>query len=249
MKITVARYIANFFVEHGLKNNFTVTGGGAMFLNDALGHHPEIISTYHHHEQAAAIAAEGFARLTNKPAIVCVTTGPGGTNALTGVLGAWLDSIPMIVISEQVKFSTTIASTDVPLRQLGDQEFNIVDAVRAMTKYAEMIVEPTEIRRCLEQMLYSATHGPDQCAIGYSRDRRIKTVRAVKGAPRGRTTDLRRNIDADNPRADQTIETTGDLRGQRDQIVGRARKIFAADRSIENPRRYVVGRARSDVGR
>ncbi len=159
MKTTVAKYIADFFVKHGIKNNFTVTGGGAMFLNDALGHHPEMISTYHHHEQAAAIAAEGFARLTNRPALVCVTTGPGGTNALTGVLGAWLDSIPMLVISGQVKFSTTIASTDVPLRQLGDQEFNIVDAVRSMTKFAEMIVEPTEIRRCLEQMLYLATHG------------------------------------------------------------------------------------------
>ncbi len=159
MKTTVAKYIADFFAEHGIKNNFTVTGGGAMFLNDALGHHPDIVSTYHHHEQAAAIAAEGFARLTNTPAIVCVTTGPGGTNALTGVLGAWLDSIPMIVISGQVKFSTTIASTDVPLRQLGDQEFNIVDAARTMTKYAEMIIEPTRIKYCLEKMLYLATHG------------------------------------------------------------------------------------------
>ena len=159
MKTTVAKYIANFFVEHGIKNNFMVTGGGAMFLNDALGHHPDIITTYHHHEQAAAIAAEGFARLNNKPALVCVTTGPGGTNALTGVLGAWLDSIPMLVISGQVKYLTTIASTDVPLRQLGDQEFNIVDAAKTMTKFAEMIVEPNEIRRCLEQMLYLATHG------------------------------------------------------------------------------------------
>ena len=130
-----------------------------MFLNNAFGHHPDIVNTYNHHEQAAAMAAEGFARLTNKPAIVCVTTGPGGTNALTGVLGAWLDSIPMIVISGQVKFSTTIASTDVPLRQLGDQEFNIIDVAKTMTKFAEMIVEPTEIKRCLEQMLYLATHG------------------------------------------------------------------------------------------
>ena len=159
MKTTVANYIADFFAERGIKHNFTVTGGGAMFLNNAFGHHPDIINTYNHHEQAAAIAAEGFARLTNKPAIVCVTTGPGGTNALTGVLGAWLDSIPMIVISGQVKFSTTIASTDVPLRQLGDQEFNIIDVAKTMTKFAEMIVEPTEIRRCLEQMIYLATHG------------------------------------------------------------------------------------------
>ena len=159
MKITVAKYIADFFISHGINHNFSVTGGGAMYLNDALGHHPEIISTYHHHEQACAIAAEGYARVTGKPACVCVTTGPGGTNALTGVLGAWLDSIPMLVISGQVKFSTTIHSTDVPLRQLGDQEYNIVDSVKYMTKYAHMITEPNEIRFHLEKMLYLATHG------------------------------------------------------------------------------------------
>ena len=159
MKTTVAKYIADFLVSHGINYNFTLTGGGAMFLNDALGHHPDIISVYNHHEQACAIAAEGYARLTGKPACVCVTTGPGGTNALTGVLGAWLDSIPMIVISGQVKFITTISSTNVPLRQLGDQEYNIVDSVKPMTKYAHMITEPKEIRFHLEKMLYLATHG------------------------------------------------------------------------------------------
>ena len=130
-----------------------------MFLNEAFGHHRKIVNIYHHHEQAAAIAAEGYARLTGKPACVCVTTGPGGVNALTGVLGAWLDSIPMIVISGQVKFSTTISSTNLPLRQLGDQEYNIVDSVRYMTKYAHMITEPCEIRFHLEKMLYLATKG------------------------------------------------------------------------------------------
>ena len=159
MKTTVAKYIADFLVSRGINHNFTLTGGGAMFLNDALGHHPEIVSVYHHHEQAAAIAAEGYARLLGKPACVCVTTGPGGTNALTGVLGAWLDSIPMIVISGQVKFSTTISSTNVPLRQLGDQEYNIVDSVKPMTKYAHMITEPEEIRFHMEKMFYLATHG------------------------------------------------------------------------------------------
>lgn len=159
MKTTVAKYIADFFVSNGIRKNFTLTGGGAMFLNDALGHHPEITSIYSHHEQACAFSAEGYARLTGKPACVCVTSGPGGTNALTGVLCAWLDSIPMIVISGQVKFVTTIRSTDVPLRQLGDQEYNIVDSVKYMTKYAHMITEPEEIRFHLEKMLYLATHG------------------------------------------------------------------------------------------
>lgn len=159
MKIKVAKYIANFLVEHGVTENFTVTGGGAMHLNDALGHHPKIHSTYNHHEQASAIAAEGYARLTGNMACVCVTSGPGGTNAITGVLGAWLDSIPMFVLSGQVKRATTTWATDLPLRQLGDQEYNIVASVSPMTKFAKMIIDPNEIRYDLEKMYYLAMHG------------------------------------------------------------------------------------------
>jgi len=129
MKIKLAKFLADFLVEKGFKDVFTVTGGGAMHLNDALGHHEGLKCTYNHHEQGCAIAAEGYARFTGEPAAVCVTSGPGGTNALTGVVGGWLDSIPMFIISGQVKRETTIWSTDVPLRQLGDQEFNIVDCV------------------------------------------------------------------------------------------------------------------------
>lgn len=159
MKIKVAKYIADFLVEHGITQNFTVTGGGAMHLNDALGHHPKIHSTYNHHEQASAIAAEGYARLTGKMACVCVTSGPGGTNAITGVLGAWLDSIPMFVLSGQVKRATTTWATDLPLRQLGDQEYNIVASVAPMTKFAKMITDPMEIRYDLEKMYYLSMHG------------------------------------------------------------------------------------------
>ena len=159
MKIKVAAYIANFLAEHGIDHNFTVTGGGAMHLNDALGHHADIKSIYNHHEQASAMAAEAYARIAGKPACLCVTSGPGGTNAITGVLGAWLDSIPMLVFSGQVKFETTIAASDVPLRQLGDQEFNIVSSISSMTKYAHMITEASEIRYHLEKMMYLATHG------------------------------------------------------------------------------------------
>ena len=118
MKIKVAKYIADFLAEKGIRYNFTVTGGGAMHLNDAFGHHDKITCIYNHHEQASAIAAEGYARLTGKVALVCVTSGPGGTNAITGVLGGWQDSIPMFVVSGQVKRETTTWSTDVPLRQL-----------------------------------------------------------------------------------------------------------------------------------
>ncbi len=159
MRIRLADYIADFLVQHGIVHNFTVTGGGAMHLNDALGHHPGIKSIYNHHEQACAIAAEGYARLTGKIACVCVTTGPGGTNAITGVLGGWLDSIPMFIVSGQVKKETTVWSTKVHLRQLGDQEYNIISSVAPMTKYAHMIVEPSEIRYCLEKMFYLATNG------------------------------------------------------------------------------------------
>lgn len=159
MKIRVADYIANFLAEQGVNHVFTITGGGAMHLNDAFGHHSSLKCVYNHHEQGCAIAAEAYARYSNRIAAVCVTSGPGGTNAITGVLGGWLDSIPMFVVSGQVKFMTTIKSTDLPLRQLGDQEFNITDCVRSMTKYTHMIIDPKEIAYHLEKAYYLATHG------------------------------------------------------------------------------------------
>lgn len=159
MKIRVADYIANFLAQNDITQIFTVTGGGAMHLNDALGKNKELHCTYNHHEQACAIAAESYARLSGKIAAVCVTSGPGGTNAITGVLGGWLDSIPMLVISGQVKFETTVRSTDLPLRQLGDQEFDITTCVKTMTKYAEMVTNPNKIRYHLEKALYLAKHG------------------------------------------------------------------------------------------
>lgn len=159
MKKKVAQYIADFLVEKQVEHVFTVTGGGAMHLNDALGHKEKLTCIYNHHEQACAIAAEGYARLTGNIAAVCVTSGPGGTNAITGVLGGWQDSIPMFIISGQVKRETTTWSTDVPLRQLGDQEFQIVECVKGMTKYAYMITEPEEIRYHLEKAWYLANNG------------------------------------------------------------------------------------------
>lgn len=159
MRITVAQYIAQYLVDYGIEDMFTLTGGGAMHLNDAFGHQKGLTCIYNHHEQACAIAAESYTRLTGNLAAVCVTSGPGGTNTLTGVLGGWLDSIPMIVISGQVKFTTTIKSTSVPLRQLGDQEFNITDCVKHMTKYAVMVTEPYSIRYHLEKALFLAQQG------------------------------------------------------------------------------------------
>lgn len=164
MRQRIADHVANFLAEHGVTDVFSVVGGGAMHLNDALGHHPDLHVTYNHHEQACAIAAESYARLNNKIAAVCVTTGPGGTNALTGVVGGWLDSIPMFVISGQVRYDTTarygMRFTDgLPLRSVGDQEYDIVKSVRPMTKYAAMLEEPEEIGYMLEKAWHLATTG------------------------------------------------------------------------------------------
>lgn len=160
MKIKVAKYIAQFLVENEITDCFMVTGGGAMHLNDAIGHQDEIKCIFNHHEQACAIAAEGYARMTGRLAAVCVTSGPGGTNAITGVMGGYLDSIPMFVISGQVKRETTIWSCpELGLRQLGDQEFDIVHSVGNMTKYCAMITNPVEIAYHLEKALFLALNG------------------------------------------------------------------------------------------
>jgi len=160
MKMTkVSDYIANFFIKHNIDKCFTVTGGGAMHLNDSFGHHPKFECIYNHHEQACSMAADGYARISGKPAVVCVTSGPGTTNTITGVLGSWLDSLPMIVLSGQMQFNTTISSTPLPLRHLGFQEFNIIDSVKCMTKYAEMITDPNYIAYHLEKALYHAQQG------------------------------------------------------------------------------------------
>lgn len=163
MKIRVADYIANFLADHGITDVFTVVGGGAMHLNDALGHCARLHCTYNHHEQACAIAAESYARIHNRIAAVCVTTGPGGTNAMTGVVGGYLDSIPMLILSGQVRYDTTARWSGLGIRALGDQEFDICKAVESMTKYCEMVVDPMRIRFCLEKAIslaYSGRPGP-----------------------------------------------------------------------------------------
>jgi len=163
MKKRLADYVVDFLIEHGVKDCFSVVGGGAMHLNDAFGHKDGLKVTYNHHEQACAIAAEAYARLDNCIAAVCVTTGPGGTNALTGVVGGWLDSIPMFIISGQVRYDTTaryaLSYTETPLRAMGDQEYDIVKSVEHMTKYATMIEDPLLIRYALEKAWHLATTG------------------------------------------------------------------------------------------
>lgn len=156
----VADYIFKTLADKGLEHVFLVTGGGAMHLNDAVKKEPRIKYTCCHHEQACAIAAEGFYRASKKLPVVSVTTGPGGTNAMTGVIGQWLDSIPCLYISGQVKFSTTIdACPELNLRQLGDQEINIIDIVRPVTKYAVSLTAPEQIFAELGKAISIATSG------------------------------------------------------------------------------------------
>ena len=157
---TVASYLAERLARAGSRHVFLVTGGGAMFLNDALCHQPDMTPVYFHHEQAAAMAAEAYARIAPFPPVLNVTTGPGGINALNGVFGAWTDSLPMIVISGQVKRATCLATTPVPgLRQLGDQEGDIVPMVRGIAKYAAVVERAEDIAWHLDQALHHAFCG------------------------------------------------------------------------------------------
>lgn len=159
MKVKIADWIAQFLVDNGIKYNFTVPGGGAMHMNVAFGHQEGLNNIFVQHEQSAAIAAEGYFRATNELPVVCCTTGPGGTNTLTGVLGAWLDSIPMLVISGQVRYATTARAAGLPVRAMGDQEYDITPMVAHMTKYAEMIIDPKTVKYHLQKALYLATTG------------------------------------------------------------------------------------------
>ncbi len=156
----VSEYLADRVADAGVHHVFTLTGGGAMFLNDAFGYHPRITPVYQHHEQACAMAAEGYARLADRPGVCIVTTGPGGINAMNGVFGAWTDSIPMVVLSGQVKRETCLAATPVPgLRQLGDQEAEIVRMVAPITKYATVVTDPARIAYEFDKAWHLATTG------------------------------------------------------------------------------------------
>lgn len=152
-------FIARYVADLGVRHVFMVTGGGAMHLNDAFGGEKRIRYVCCHHEQACAFAAEGYARATGRIAVVNVTTGPGGTNAITGVLGQWLDSIPVLYVSGQVRYEMTVASTGLPLRQLGDQEADITALVRPITKYAVMVTNPKTIRYHLDRAINLASTG------------------------------------------------------------------------------------------
>ena len=153
----VADYIADFIADLGIGHVFLLPGGGAMHLVDAVGKHPRLAAVACLHEQACAIAAEAYARINEQLGVAMVTTGPGATNAITGVAGAWIESVPLLVISGQVKRADLLEGA--PLRQKGVQEVDIVSLVRPITKYAVTIREPLEIRRELEKAVLLARSG------------------------------------------------------------------------------------------
>lgn len=157
-------YIFSQLGDWGARHVFLVTGGGAMHLNDSVGT-SGLGYVCTHHEQAAAMAAEGYARITRMPGVLNVTTGPGSINALNGVFGAWTDSIPMLIVSGQVKRETCMATYGITdLRQLGDQEVDIIRMVRGITKYAILVNEPESIVYHLERAWHLAQNGrPGPC--------------------------------------------------------------------------------------
>lgn len=157
-----ADYIIKHLADIGIKHIFTVVGGGSMYLNDALKKEKRIAPIFCHHEQACAFAAEGYARVNNQLAIVLVTSGPGATNCLTGVSGQWTDSVPVLYISGQVKYKTTLHANGneyCELRQIGDQEVNIIDMVSPITKHAKMILPEDNIKYELELAINYAVSG------------------------------------------------------------------------------------------
>src|SRR3989344_1417969 len=155
--IQLSDYVIDFLVKKGLKDIFLVSGGGIMYLTDSVGRNKKIRYIANYHEQASATAAEAYARVRNHFGACLVTTGPGGTNAITGVAGAWVDSIPVFVISGQVK--RELISNYKVLRQKGPQEINIIDMVKPITKYAVTVREPNKIKYELEKAFYMMGEG------------------------------------------------------------------------------------------
>ena len=156
-KIKVSDYVVKFIEKLGVNHIFLISGGGNIHLIDSVGKSKKIKYICNHHEQASAIAAEAYSRITGNIGVCLVTTGPGATNAITGVAGGWLDSIPMLIISGQMRRDLMGAGKD--LRQLGDQEINIVDIVKPITKYAVTVMDPLDIKYHLEKAVYLAKEG------------------------------------------------------------------------------------------
>jgi len=171
----VSDYVINFIKSKGIRHVFTISGGGCMHLIDSLGRESDISYICNHHEQATAMSAEGYSRMTGHIGVGIVTTGPGGTNTITGIMGSWMDSIPVMFISGQVQ--TTQLSDGTGCRQIGDQEFNIVEAVSGITKYSKRIMNEEEVAYEMEKAYKIAISGrPGPVWIDIPLDIQAKTI-------------------------------------------------------------------------
>jgi acetolactate synthase I/II/III large subunit len=216
--IKVSDYISRFLADHGVRHVFMLTGGGAMHLNDSFGNESRIQVICNHHEQACAMAAEAYARISGGLGVINVTTGPGGINAMNGVFGAWVDSIPMLVVSGQVKRELCISTHGLPgLRQIGDQEADVVSMVRGITKYAVMVTDPADIRYHLERAVHLASGGrPGPCWIDVPID--VQASQVDPGTLRGY-----------DPAEDRVLDASARLPELCADVL---RRIAAADRPV-----------------
>ncbi len=155
----VADIIIELLLENNITDCFGVVGGGAMHLDNALAVNDKIHKYFNHHEQASSMAATAYARTSGKMAAVFVTSGPGATNAITGVMGAWQDSLPMIVFSGQVRYAISVPKSGLKLRYRGIQEFEIIPSVKNMTKYATMLIDPLAVKREVMKAIHIAMDG------------------------------------------------------------------------------------------
>ena len=205
-------YIVGRLADWGVRHIFLVTGGGAMHLNDSIGKESRLQYICNHHEQASAMAAEAYARITGQPGVVNVTTGPGGINAINGVFGAWTDSIPMLVVSGQVKRETCMATAGTrDLRQLGDQEVDIVRMVKGITKYSVLVDDPSSIRYHLERAWHLAKSGrPGPCWLDIPVDVQSAQVNEA-------------NLRAYDPAEDAPLWSESEVRKQCSEVIERIR--------------------------
>ena len=158
-KIRVADYITNKISDMGVEHIFTITGGGAMFLNDAVLRNPKLSAVCGHHEQASAMSAVGYAKYSGKLGVVMPTTGCGCTNTITGLLDGWQDNVPMMFVSGQINSYQTMDNYDTPLRQIGVQEADVIAIVKSITKYAVLVKDPKTIRYHVERAIHEAFSG------------------------------------------------------------------------------------------
>lgn len=239
----VSDVIVDFIYRLGVDTVFTVTGGGAMFLNDAVASHSKMKAVCNHHEQACAMAAVGYAKLRNNYASAIVTTGCGATNAITGLLDAWQDNVPCIFVSGQVKRKETCYNATVPLRQFGVQEANIVAVVTPLTKYAVMLNDPQDVLFELERAAFLAKSGrPGPVWIDVPLDVQGATV----------DVDVLRHYVAEPDLLAKPSPSAPDIEGLRARLAGAQRPIIIAGNGIrlggaEDAFRKFVGQSQIPV--